>query len=305
MPTDPAATVWVPATTAQRVLEKNVPTAMAFPVMDSHGRNAVNVPLLVVVIVQPMVTAHHAQTAPTDLAMQTVASVENVLRMAIVRSEESVLPMVTAQTGENALVTVIEMVLLVEIAHVMETVMVHHVAIVPTVLPVIALHMVTEETVTHVQSAVVSVEAVQVELLVANDLVAIVEGSPHSVIATTGLNVPSVPVMVIVPNGVIVLSAANAPHMATAVLVQNVGETDQTTETVKNVPVLVIVVVVQTVLVLHVVVEMTALHVGKSQSSLKSSAWHANYGWFVRITMTHGSMTMSPVMSSIRSLVMS
>ena len=99
-------------------------------------------------------------------------------------------------------------------------------------------------------------------------------------------SVPSVQVMVTVRNAA------------------NVGETDHPMVVVLNVPALATAEVVQTALV-HLVVAMTALHVGKSQNSLKSSEWLANFVWFVHTTMTPGSMMMSPVMSSTRSHVMS
>lgn len=79
--TDPAAMARVPATTAQRVLEKNVPTAMAFPVMDSHVSNVVTDPLLDEENVPPMVTAPHAQIVLTAQDTQTVVSEASVQAM--------------------------------------------------------------------------------------------------------------------------------------------------------------------------------------------------------------------------------
>ena len=355
--TDPAVTARVPATTAQRVLEKNAPTAMAFPVMDSHVRNAVIVP--------PMVTAPHAQIVLTAQDTQTVVSEASVQAMEIVLNVVSALLTVTALNVENVLLTVTvlsvendlhmelvpigESVLVMEIVkvHPVENVLptavvtVHHEVTVLTVQRVIAPHMVTAETVTHAQSAVVSAEAVQMELLEANVQAEIEAVSLHLETVTVVRNVPSVLVMVIVLSGendphmvIVVLApiavetvlptateapvrsvltvqvmeivpnAETVPHMVTVVLVQIVGEIDHPTEIVQNVPVSVTVEVVQIVLVLLVVV-MTALLVGKSQNLLKNSAWLANCVWFVHTTMTPGSMTMSLVMSSTRSLVMS
>ena len=104
--TDPAVTARVPATTAQRVLEKNVPTAMAFPVMDSHVRNAVNVPLLDAVIVFTVLEGlglwlHHRITgeglAPGDYALNMLSGLCLMLAVrADYRREIAALP----QDGE-------------------------------------------------------------------------------------------------------------------------------------------------------------------------------------------------------------
>ena len=166
----------------------------------------------------------------------------------------------------------------------------------------VSLHSVSEMDVLNVLSVLVMVIARSGEIV------------PHTVIVapapiaveTVLLSAIEVPVRSVlsVPAMEIALSAETVPHMEIVVLDQTVVEIDHPTETVQNVPVSANVVAVQTVPV-HLVVAMTALHVGKSQNLLKSSAWRANFVWFVLTTMTHGSMTMSPVMSSTRSHVMS
>ena len=91
MLTDPAAKARVLETTALRVLEKNDPTAMEFPVMDNHVVSATLDHLLVVVNDLHMVTGHHDLIAQIAQDMQTVVSETNVLPMVIVPSGEIVL----------------------------------------------------------------------------------------------------------------------------------------------------------------------------------------------------------------------
>ena len=165
--TDPAVKARVLETTALRVLEKNVPTVMAFPVTVSHVHNVENVLLQDVVNVPPTVIVPHVPTALIVQDMQTGASEVNVLPMEIVH------------TVENDLVTVIETQLPVETVHVTETEMVLHevnvlltatvmvplVEIVHTALQVIAPHMATVVTAMRVQNAVDLVVAVPTEHL--------------------------------------------------------------------------------------------------------------------------------------------
>jgi len=256
--TDPAATARVPATTAPRVLEKNVLTAMVFPVMVSHVRSVGNVLRQVVGIVPLTVTAHHVPIVLTVQDMQIVVneesvqptvidlSVENVLRMVIVRSEATDLHMVTAQTGANAPVTVIVMLHLAVIVHVMEivtllpeasvphtaTAMARLVVIVPTVRQGIAPHMATVVTEMPVQSAEVLVEVAPAEHLVVNVLVEIVAASP---LLGTEMHAQSVQSVQSVLPMEIVRSAENAHRMATAVRDQIVAATVPPMEIVLNV----------------------------------------------------------------------
>jgi hypothetical protein len=241
--TDPAATARVPATTAQRVLEKNAQTVMVFPVMDSLVRSVEIVLQQVVGIVRRMATAHHVLIAPIVQDMQTVVSEESVLltvtalsvasvlRMEIVPSEVTALHMVTAQTGANAPVTVIVMLHLAVIVHVMETVtvlpeasvphtataMARLVAIVPIAQQVTVPHMATVATEMRVQNAVVLVEVALAEHHVVNVLVEIVEASPHLETGMHAQNALSVLPMAIA------LSAESVLRMATKARVQNVA----------------------------------------------------------------------------------
>jgi hypothetical protein len=108
-------------------------------------------------------------------------------------------------------------------------------------------------------------------------------------------SVPSVPTMEIVHN------EENDPHMVTEVHAQIEEMIVLPMEIVLSVHASEIAVDVPTVLVLRaLVVVMTALLVGKSQNSPKSSAWRANFVWFALTTMIRGLMTMSPEMSSTR-----
>jgi hypothetical protein len=205
--TDPAATARVPATTAQRVLVKNVPTVMACHVMVSHVRSVESVRQQAVVNVPPTATVPHVPTVLTVQDMQTVDREESVLLTETVHSEESVLRMeivlskvtdlhmVTAQTGANAPVTAIVVLHLAETVH--------------TVPLVIDPHMVTVETEMHVQNAAASAAVAQVGHLVVSVQVAIVVASHHLVTAIPAQNVLSVLAMVIVP------TAENAHRMAT------------------------------------------------------------------------------------------
>lgn len=281
--TDPAVTVRVHETTAQRVLEKNVPTVMAFPVTLSHVHNVENVQRLAEGIVPPTVTVLHDLIVLTaqamqievneenDLPMEIVHNVENALHTGTVRSAESVPLMVIVQTGENALAMETAMVRHVEIAYAMETAMVRHVVnvlstaavmahlevIVPTVPLVTVPHMATVETGMRVQNAEVSVVVAQAEPLAANDQVEIVEGSLLLVTAVHVQNVLIVQHTVIVLNVEIVLPMViafrvlNVQNVLPTGIVHN-AETVLLTETATEhleaiVPAMVIVGPVQTV----------------------------------------------------------
>lgn len=194
MLTDPAVTARVHETTALRVLEKNVPTVMAFLATVSHVHNVVNVLQQNVVNVPPTVIVPLVLTALTDQVMQIAVSVVNVLPMEIVLSVE------------NVLVTVIVTQLPVETVHVMEIVMVLHEVnvllmatvmvllgeIVHTALQVIAPHMVTVVTAMRLQNAVVLVVEAPTEHPEESVQVEIVAASPHLVTVMVAQNAQSV-----------------------------------------------------------------------------------------------------------------
>lgn len=212
-----------------------------------------------------------------------------------------------------------------ESVHDMATVMEHHEVIVPPAQQVIVPHTVIAETAMHVLSVALVVaghkeppevsgqveSAVENLHLVTGMVVQSVLTALHMEIAHNGENVlPMVSVAPVqnVPNVlalVIVLSEASVPHMEIVVLAQIVAGSEHPTETVEIDHVSATAEVVPTVLVHHEVVAMTVLLAGRSQNLQKNSAWHVSCVWFVLIMMTHGLMTMSPVTSSTRWLVMS
>jgi hypothetical protein len=328
---DPVVMARVPATTALRVLEKNAPIAMVFPVTDKHVHSVENVLLPGVENVLHTVTAPHAQTVLIDLAMQ------------IVRLEVTARHTVIVQIGENVLAMVIVMVRLVVSVLLMVIVMVLLVVIVPTVQQVIVPPMGTEVTAMHAQNVVNLVAvvpaahlevSVQAETGVASHLSGIVMNARivQNVLRTvTALSVVSVLLMAIV----MVLLVVSVLHMVTVVPVRNDRSVLHmvTVIPVRNdrsvlrmvtvvpvpiagviVPPIVIVpndlglanaVVDQIVLVLRALaVVMKALLAGKSQNSQKNSEWLANFVWFALTMMILGSMKMSPVMSWTKLRVM-
>lgn len=308
MPTDPAAKARGPETTALRVLEKNVPTAMVFPVMVNHVVTATLVHLLAGVTGQHMETVHHDLIAPIAQDMQIVVNAANVLHTETVHSAEIALHMVSAVSVP---VTATVMGPLVATVLVMGIVTELLVQAAPHVHQVIALHTETVATVILVQNEAVSAVAVLMVLFEVSDLVSIGENALHSVTVTVVQNAviaPSTEIVHSVQNALPTAIEAHAqhvaidPHTVTALSVV----TDQHTENVQNVPVMVTEVVVLTVLallaleVVILVAVMIVSHALKNRNSLKSSVWRANYEWFAPTTTTPGSMTMSPVMNSTR-----
>jgi hypothetical protein len=223
--TDPAVTARVHETTAQRVLEKNVPTVMAFLVTVSHVHNVENVLQQAVVNVPLMVIVPLVPTALTAQVMQIAASVETVLPLETVPSVENVHPMAIVPSVENDLVTVIVTQLPAVTVHVMETVMVLHevnvlltaivmvplVEIVLTALQETAPHMVTVVTAMRVQNEVALVVEAPAEHPEESVQAEIVAASPHLVTVMVAQNAQSV-----LPTGT-VHSVVSVLAMATVV----------------------------------------------------------------------------------------
>ena len=246
--------------------------------------------------VPPMVivgTAMHVQNAAVLVGVApAVLLVENVQaeiaqeshhleNEMVVQNVPSVHPTVTVHSVESALL--------------MEIVV--HVLNVLSVLPTEIVHNVEIDP--HMGTAMARLVETVPAMVTAGHALIVAGIVPYTETVAPVRNAPSAPAMVIDHN------VATVHPMETVVHVQTVVEIALPTEIAQSVPALVTVVAVQTELVLRaLVVVMTALLASKNQNSLKNSVWRANFAWFALTTMTRGSMTMSPVMSSIRSLAM-
>jgi hypothetical protein len=218
-------------TTAQRVLEKNAPTVMAFPVTDSHVHNVEKDLQQAVVNDPPMVIVPHVPTALIVQVMQIAASVENVHPMATVPSVENDLVTVNVmQLHEvNDLLTAIVMVLHEVNDLLTAIVMVPLVEIVHTALQETAPHMVTVVTAMRVQNEVDLVVAAPTEHPEESVQAEIVAASPHLVTVMVSQNAQSV-----LPTGT-VRSAVSVQAMVTVAPGQIVAVNVHPMEIVHNV----------------------------------------------------------------------
>jgi hypothetical protein len=253
-------------------------TVMApLAVTDLHVLQAIVLLTVIVATAMPvqnevaLVAVVPTEHPEASVQAETVEGALHLETETIVRSVQIVPPTVIDHSEVNAHPMVIEV-------HVQNVVNAHPMVIVPNAVTV----PVTEIVMAHpVVSAPTMVIVVPVRT--------VVETALHTVIVVHDLSVQSVLPTETVRSVTIVHNEVIVPPIVI----------------VRNVHVLATAEVVRIVLVLHVLEVVKSVFAGRNQNLLKSSAWRANFAWFVHTTTTPGSMTMSPVMNSTRSHVMS